>query len=276
MNLFFRRYKESLGPLFKDLESYTSKELKPCLRVNTLKIAVKQLIKRLKSKGVKLNRINFLNYGYEIFESEFSLGSTPEYLQGFYYIQEAASQYPVQLLDPNPGELVLDMAASPGGKTTQMAQLMQNKGKIIALDIKRSRLESLRNNCARLGVSNVLIYNKDARYASDLGIKFDKVLLDAPCSGNFMTDKTWFNKRSLEDFKLMSKTQKQLLSSAMTVLKTAGILVYSTCTLEKEEDEDNISWLKENFNVKVMEQRKFWPHIDGTQGFFVAKIKKLE
>lgn len=273
MNIFFNRYKEWLGDKFEGLD--TVQDLPQFIRVNTLKIKEHDLIKRLEKKGVIFEKVGFLKYGYKVLKSDFSLGATNEFLQGYYYTQEAASQYPVQLLDPKPGEIVLDMAAAPGGKTTQLAQWMKNKGTIVALDMKTQRLDALRNNCARLGATNVLIYNKDSRFSTDLGIEFDKVLLDAPCSGNFMTDKDWLNKRALADFKDRAKVQKQLLQEALNVLKKGGEVVYSTCSLEREEDEEVIDWLKDGSKVEVVEQKKFWPHIDGTQGFFVCKVKKL-
>ncbi|MEA3429649.1 MAG: RsmB/NOP family class I SAM-dependent RNA methyltransferase [Nanoarchaeota archaeon] len=273
MNIFFSRYKDWLGDKFEGLESFEN--LPVSIRVNTLKIKERDLIRRLEKKGVEFAKLDFVKCGYKVIKSDFSMGAINEYLQGYYYIQEGASQYPVQLLNPLPGEIVLDMAAAPGGKTTQLSQWMRNKGVVVALDMKTKRLEALRNNCARLGASNVVIYNKDARFVSDLGIKFDKIILDAPCSGNFVTDKNWLQKRTLEDFKHKSKIQKQLLQESLNVLKKGGEMVYSTCSFEIEEDEENISWLKDNFEVEIIEQKKFWPHIDGTQGFFVAKVKKL-
>ncbi|MBW3021717.1 RsmB/NOP family class I SAM-dependent RNA methyltransferase [Candidatus Woesearchaeota archaeon] len=273
MNVFMNRYNEWLGKDFDGLENV--EELPVSIRVNTLKIKERDLIRRLEKKGVKLEKVKFAKFGYKILKSDFSLGAANEFLQGYYYIQEAASQYPVQLLDPQPGEVVLDMAAAPGGKTTQIAQWMKNIGVVVALDLKTKRLEALRNNCSRLGAENILIYNKDARYVEDLDMKFDRVLLDAPCSGNFVTEKDWFAKRKISDFAEMAKLQKQLLMAGLNVLKKNGVLVYSTCSLEREEDEEIIEWLKEGTKLKVLEQKKFWPHIDATQGFFVCMVKKL-
>jgi NOL1/NOP2/sun family putative RNA methylase len=191
------------------------------------------------------------------------------------------------------------MCAAPGSKTTQLAQLMKNSGVIVALDVKNDRLRVLRNNLERCGVENVLTYSKDARYVSDLGIKFDKVLLDAPCSGNFVIENDWFIKRELEGVVECSVVQKSLLKSALSVLKPGGVLVYSTCSLEPEEDELVIDWLLSNFKVELEEislkigseglvkvekqvlsselskTRRFWPNLSKTQGFFVAKIRKL-
>jgi len=270
---FMNRYKELLKDKFKDLPKYISKTLTPSIRINTLKIEEKDLIKRLEKRGIKLEKIKFLKYGYRA-TAKFSLGSTQEYLQGYYYIQEAATQLPAEILDSKPNELILDCCAAPGGKLTQLSQLMKNKGIVIGLDIKDDRLKALKNNIERMGITNSVIYKKDLRDVQDLNLKFDKILLDAPCSGNFMIDKSWFQKRDLEGIKRNAELQKKLLKSALSVLKDNGVLVYSTCSLEPEENEEVINWAKDNINIKVEEQKRLWPHIDNTQGFFLAKIIK--
>jgi NOL1/NOP2/sun family putative RNA methylase len=204
------------------------------------------------------------------------------------------------VLDPKEGDLVLDKAASPGSKTTQIAQCMNNKGIIVALDNDRKRIESLQNNLERLSVINAIILKKDARFADDLKIKFDKILLDAPCSGNFCIEKDYFAKRSINDLYQKSKVQKELLNAGIKCLQKGGVLVYSTCSLEPEEDEMVIdSILKEHPEMKlekinvstgdegcvvVFEKeldsslsntRKLWPHKTGTEGFFIAKLRKI-
>ncbi|MFH1212149.1 MAG: tRNA methyltransferase, partial [Candidatus Woesearchaeota archaeon] len=136
MNRFLARYQE-LGETF----SPENVAVKQCLRVNTLKCASSKLLSLLKAKKVSMQAVNFLDNAF-YYKSPFSLGAAPEYLQGFYYLQEAASQLPAVSLNPLPGELVLDMAAAPGSKTTQMAALMKNSGKIIALDSSMARLNS--------------------------------------------------------------------------------------------------------------------------------------
>jgi NOL1/NOP2/sun family putative RNA methylase len=283
MNFFLSRYKELGHEIEPDKMT-----IKQSIRVNTLKISEQELLKRLEKK-VKLTKIPFTDSGYWV-ESDFALSSTPEYLQGYYYIQEAASQLPVKVLSPENTDAVLDMCAAPGSKTTQLAQVMGNKGSIVALESNSSRLAALKNNLERCGVTNCIIYQKDAAHADDLGILFDKVLLDAPCSGNFVTDSAWFDKRSIEGIKLMAKTQKELLRAAVRVLKPSGTLVYSTCSLEPEEDEEVIEWALDTFPVKLVETglkvgdsgitamtklcRRFWPGKTGTQGFFIAKLCK--
>ena len=264
---FLQRYK---GKFNKDLSKYKSLKLNQCIRTNSLKINQNNLRKRLEKKGIKLK--NFQDNGYEVLKSKIPIGATPEYLQGYYYIQEKASQYPCSLFKFKPTDIVLDMCAAPGSKTTQMSQLMDNKGMIIALDIKTKRLQSLKNNLQRMGCTNVIIYNKDGRYVEDFNIKFDKVLIDAPCSGNFIIDKDWFNKITMDGIKQRAKVQKQLIAAGISVLKTGGELVYSTCSLEPEENEEVIDYALKEFNVKLVEQKRFWPPT--SQGFFVAKLKK--
>jgi tRNA (cytosine40_48-C5)-methyltransferase len=287
---FLERY-EKLGESFDP----DAVEVRETLRINTLKTSHDKLIKRL---NATLEKVSFLKDGY-YYSSQFAVGAMPEHFQGLYYIQEAASQLPAEIFEPKEGELVLDMCAAPGSKTTQMAQMMKNKGQLIALDSNNPRLPALKNNLERCGVANTLVYKKDARYSEDLGLEFEKILLDAPCSGNFTIEKGWFDSRDLDEIKQVVKVQRQLLLSALRVLKKGGTLVYSTCSLEPEEDELNINWLLENNDdialeridkdigdpglVKVFgkelrpelkECKRLWPHKTATQAFFIAKIRK--
>ena len=292
MNFFLERYEqlgETLAPPI---------ELRQSLRVNTLKITDAVLIQRLSALGVSLEKIPFTRHGYYC-SSNFSLGAITEFLLGYFYLQEAAAQVPVELLDLNKEDIVLDMCAAPGGKTTQIAQVMQNKGTVIAIEKKRHRLISLKSSLERMGVSNTAAYLFDANDARFLGIEFDKVLLDAPCSGNFVTDRNWFNKKSFEGIQRMAEMQKSLIKSALSVLKKDGILVYSTCSLEPEENELNMEWMLKHFkvviektNLKIGSEgltkvfgrkldpyiancRRFWPNKTKTEGFFIARIRKL-
>lgn len=282
----------------------TEVNIRRALRVNTLKISCEELIPRLEKKGVILKKIPFLKNSFW-YESEFSLGATAEYLQGFYYLQETASQLPplALLSDIKTNDLsdvnILDMAAAPGSKTTQLAQITNNKVPIIALDSDAHRLSSLRNNIERMGVKNVAIYKKDARFSTDLKITFSHVLLDAPCSGNFCIEPKFFIIKDLVGIKQNAKRQKELLKSAYRVLKKNGVLVYSTCSLEPEENELVIDWFLKKYSdmflvdtslsigdsgfTDVFDKKldkslnltkRLWPHKTGTQGFFIAKMVK--
>jgi len=272
-------------------------KLESSLRVNTLRIKEEDLVLRLEKKRIKLEKIPWLTHGYH-YRSYFSLGATQEYLQGYYFLQESASQAAVEALNPQPGETVLDMAASPGGKTTQIAQYMENKGKIVALEKNKKRLNALINNIQRMGVTNCLVYGIDALNVEILKLEFDKVLLDAPCSGNFTSESKWFEKRDMEGIHKNAKLQREMLIKAFSVLKKNGVLVYSTCSMEPEENELNIEWLMDKFDTKVekieikngsngltqvfnnsirkeiSKTKRFWPHLHHTQGFFIAKITK--
>lgn len=292
-NQLIKRYQE-LGCSCKAVK------LKDSLRINTLKIEEKEVVSRLKTLKIRLTKIPYADNGY-FYESKFSLASTTEYLNGYIYIQESASQLPAKILDPKPGEIVLDMTASPGSKTTQMAAMMDNKGTIIAIDNDSRRLLSLRNNLERCGVKNTILYKKDARFIMDFNKEFDKVLLDAPCSGNYVIEEKFFQIKNIQGIMERSRVQKELLRAAVKVLKKDGILVYSTCSLEPEEDEMNIDWLLSKYpemkleetgldvgepglvkvfgkklNPELKKTRRFWPEKTGTEGFYIAKLRKIK
>jgi len=214
-----------------------------------------------------------------------------------YSIQEAAAQIPATLFTELGNKIVLDACAAPGGKTVQLADLMNNTGTIMALDIKKQRLTALSNHLERCHVNNTIVYHMDARQASRLRIKFDRILLDVPCSGNFASDPDWFSRRTVRDVERNAKLQREILTEAAEALKDDGEIVYSTCSLEPEEDELNINWAIKNLNLQVEKIscygekaltsifgkqldssiencRKIWP--GKTQGFFVCKLKKRE
>ena len=290
MNTFFLERYRSIG------HSLTGKEkTRQSIRVNTLRTSGAELEMRLALHGAKLSKIPWLRDGFMVEDSKFSLGASFEYLLGLYSLQEAAAQYPVEILAPRPGERVLDMCAAPGGKTTQIAAWMQGKGILIAFDANRERLYALENNLERSGVENCIVYHADAA-EMELG-EFDRVLLDSPCSGNYVTDADWFEKRSLEDVEFNAARQKKLLAAAVRSLKPGGSLVYTTCSLEPEENEMNIHWLLANHSIRLVEvtgpgspglteykgeklnpdvakTRRFWPDETGTQGFYLAKAVK--
>jgi len=287
---FVRRYEE-LGWKCEDVEP------KSAIRINSINVGKADIIRRLQLLGIELEKIPFLEEGYWIHRSEFSVGATAEYLLGLYSIQEAAAQIPATLFTELKDKIVLDACAAPGGKTVQLADLMQNTGAIIALDVKRQRLSALANQLERCRVKNTIACLLDARNALQLKIKFDRILLDVPCSGNFATDRDWFNRRTLEDVERNAALQKQILTEAARVLKDDGEIVYSTCSLEPEENELNIDWTIENLNLKIERISchgekaptsifgkqldssiencmRIWP--GKTQGFFVCKLKKSE
>lgn len=289
MNEFLERYKK-LGSVEEQFE------VGQCIRVNTLKTSHSAIVNRLKSKGVKLEKIPYARDGFFVRQNPFSLGTSIESLLGYFYVQESASQLPVEVLAPKETDIVLDMCSAPGGKTTQTSQWMNNKGVVVAFEKNNRRLLAFKSNCERLGVNNVVAFNTNAEKASSLNLKFDRVLLDAPCSGNFIADKSWFQKHSVETVKSLCQIQKSLLKAGISVLKKNGVLVYCTCSLEPEENELLIDWALQNLDVallptnlkigsegltnvfgkklsaEVRNCRRFWPSNTKTQGFFIAKM----
>jgi NOL1/NOP2/sun family putative RNA methylase len=253
------------------------------------------ILERLWSIGIALEKVSFLDHGYWVCESKFSVGATSEYLLGLYSIQEAAAQIPVTLFTELKDKTVLDACAAPGGKTVQMADSMHNTGVIIALDVKKRRLTALTNQLERCRVKNAVVYFSDARQVSQLKASFDRILLDMPCSGNFATDKNWFKRRTMKDVERNAALQREILAEAVKVLKDKGEIVYSTCSLEPEENELNIDWAIRNLSLQLEEInchgqkaltnvfgkrldnsvekcRRIWP--GQTQGFFVCKLKR--
>jgi len=285
---FVDRY-ERLGWKFEDVKP------KQAIRLNLTNAKRKNIVERLQAIGVQLEKVPFLETGYWVRGSKVSVGATAEYLLGLYSIQEAAAQIPATLFTSLKGRTVLDACAAPGGKTVQLADLMGNTGVVVALDIKKRRLAALANHLERCHVSNAVVYNLDARQASRLKLKFDRILLDAPCSGNFAADKNWFKRRTLKDVERNARLQREILAEAAACLSDDGEIVYSTCSLEPEENEANMDWVVKHLNLQIEEVdcygqngltevfgrwldvsvercRRIWP--GETQGFFVCKLKK--
>ena len=285
---FVNRY-QKLGWTYRQIK------LKQAIRINTMHASKDNVVQRLESLGIVLEKIQFLEDGYWIGKSKFSVGATAEYLLGLYSIQEAAAQIPATLFAELEDKTVLDACASPGGKTVQLANLMKNSGVIVALELKKRKMFALANQLERSRVTNTAVYNMDAKKASKLNMKFDCVLLDVPCSGNPITDRDWFSKRTIEDVHRNARRQRQILTEAVEVTKDGGQIVYATCSLEPEENELNIDWAIRTLKVKVEEIdchgekgltnvfgkeldlaiekcRRIWP--EQTQGFFVCKLRK--
>lgn len=231
---------EKLYHLFSPSEAFdffeANESARPMvIRTNTLRTNRRDLASALINRGVTLEPVGkWSKVGLQIFESNVPLGATPEYLAGNYIIQAASSFLPVMALAPQENERVLDMSAAPGGKTTHMAALMRNTGCIFANDMSKSRSKGLVGNIHRLGCRNVVVCNYDAReFPKPIG-GFDRVLLDAPCSGTgvIAKDASVKTNKTEKDFMVLPHTQKQLLLAAIDSVnhhsKTGGYIVYST------------------------------------------------
>jgi NOL1/NOP2/sun family putative RNA methylase len=280
---------------------YTLSFLRKSVRINTLKKPVKEVIRRLE-KDWHLQPIPWCKDGFfiESKHGRLDVGNTIEHTLGYYYVQEAASMIPPLVLDPQPGERVLDMAAAPGSKASQMAQMMKNEGILVANDVAGMRLAALGINLQRCGALNVITTQMKGEQMT--GQEYDKVLLDAPCSGTGTIRKSiktilmW----NPEMIKRIAATQRRMILAAYKLVKPGGTLVYSTCSTEPEENEAVVSFLLENTDAQLepvelpglkhgpavteFEGRQYrkevkhclrlWPQDNDTEGFFVAKIKK--
>ncbi len=284
---FIKKYKQ-----LTDFEAYQQsilKEPRRAIRINTLKITKEECLIRLQKKGWLLEPVPWCPEGFFLNSIETGIGNSLEHQKGYFFAQSAASMIPPVLLNPQPGDLVLDMSASPGGKTTHLASLMKNQGIIIANDVGNERINILRMNLQRCSIVNAIITSMSGDKIKD--IQCDKILLDAPCSGSGLikgnnketkkTLKVW----NENQIKRLAKLQRKLILNAFDLLKPQGELVYSTCSLEPEEDESIIEYLLENTSATIIKPSldittsdprfvKLWPQYYETEGFFVAKIKK--
>lgn len=276
------------------------------IRTNTIRTHRRELAQSLINRGVTLEPVGkWSKVGLQIFESQVPLGATPEYLAGQYIIMAASSFLPVMALAPQEHERILDMAAAPGGKTTYIAALMKNTGSIFANDSNKNRTKALIGNIHRLGVKNTIVCNYDAKEFPRVIGGFDRVLLDAPCSGTgvIAKDPSVKTNKTEKDFMQLPHLQKQLLLCAIDSVdhtsKTGGYVVYSTCSVSIEENEQVVQYaLKKRANVKLVETgltfgvdgfvsymgkqfdpkmkmaKRFYPHAYNVDGFFVSKFKK--
>ena len=310
--LFIERMKLLLGEEeFKKYFDSLNSESFNSIRVNTLKISVEKLKERLIEKKWRIKQ-PFRDFPeIMIVESNLEpgeLGRSLEHLLGYYYIQDISSMLPIISLKPNEKDIVMDLCASPGSKTTQIASEMKNSGVLIANEINLGRIKILASNLERSGVMNAIITKSPSdvfcKKMKSLEFGADKILLDAPCSGEgtIISNKKTLLMWNKKNIKNLSKKQKRLIHSAIEVLKDGGELVYSTCTHAPEENEEVIDYALENFkNIKVEKislpnEFKFrqgvtewngkeyssevkkcvriYPQDNNTEGFFIAKIKK--
>ncbi len=283
-----------------DIKEFLAKmEMPPTqyIRVNTLKTSRVELESRLESKGFILKH-TVLPEVLAVEKAPISAGASTEYLLGHYYVQDLSSCMAVEALDVEENHVMLDVAAAPGGKTTFIAQRMKNTGSIIALEPSERRARSMSFNLARCGVYNTCVFKMDGIHAEKLGMKFDRVLLDAPCSCEGVIAKDVARKTSHrpQDVDYCSSRQEKLVDVAARMVRPGGILVYSTCSFAPEENEMVVDRLLRGFpnisvepfehgsagltsfgDIKFDNQlgnaRRLYPHIHDTTGFFIAKLR---
>lgn len=272
------------------------------IRLNTLKTRKQELVKALTSRGVNLEDLDeSFKVGLKINASKVPIGATPEYLAGHYMLQSASSWLPVMALGPRPGDYVLDMTAAPGGKTTHIGQLMANQGVIVANDVKKERTKALFYNVQRMGITNCIVTNYDGRKMPKSMKNFDRVLLDAPCTGLgvISRDPSIKTNRTMRDIYRAGHLQRELLRAAIDHCKVGGVIVYSTCSVAVEENEAVVDYAVKNRFVRIEDtginidskiytkfgENRFhdrikyclrvFPHMHNLDGFFVCKLKKL-
>lgn len=297
---FLHRY-ASIIPDFDEFLKYSIRPLKQTFRINTLKASKEEVLEFC--SDLKLEPIPWYNLAFRIHE-RVNFGQRIEHFLGLVYVQELASMLPALVLDPRPYEIILDMSAAPGSKTTQIAAIMANTGLIVANDISTKRINKLIFNIEHQGVLNTLIIKQSGQKLGHLLPEyFDRVLLDAPCSFEGIVRKSssaisyWSETNILRH----SKIQKGLINSAFQCLKPNGILVYSTCTYAPEENEMVVDYLLKKypnalcepiiinglktqpgitewqgyiFDENIKNTVRLFPHDNDTDGFFIAKIRK--
>lgn len=292
------RYSKFMPNLELFLDHINNQDPSLYIRTNTIKITPAALCYRLSLKGFRLEKTKLKDV-FLIKFSPYSVTSTSEYLLGYYFLQDLSSCLSVDELEICEGLSVLDMASSPGGKTTFIAQKMNNSGSILALEPNKLRLKRLFYNLERCGVINTCIWNIEGSDILNYDLKFDRVLLDAPCScdGIIQKDinlKKTYTQKSIE---YCSSKQNILINTAIKVTRPGGLLLYSTCSFAPEENEFIINDILSRYAVNLEKitygidglaefeginlhkslnrTKRLYPHIHKTNGFFMAKLRKI-
>jgi NOL1/NOP2/sun family putative RNA methylase len=301
---FKERFQLLLGPEFDAFLKCLEKPLTHFVRVNTLKIPLQLGINRLKELNILAEPLPWFSAGLRVSGDYETLPHTIEYGLGYYYIQEGASMVPPIALAPHPNHIVLDLCAAPGSKTTQIAQMMQNKGVIICNDRNFRRITILGHNLQLCGVTNAIVLCQDGRMLSqNLQLDFDRVLVDAPCtaSGHLRSKPPQFDSPNEKRIAGLQALQKGLLTTGFRLLKPGGFCVYSTCSLHPEENEDVVqhllrkfpeaslqappisglkshpgltTWADRVYDNSLQSCLRIYPHDNNTDGFFLALIHK--
>ncbi|KOC67733.1 Putative ribosomal RNA methyltransferase NOP2 [Habropoda laboriosa] len=307
-NTFLMQKLMQIFPLDELLEFLEASEVQRpmTIRTNTLKTRRRDLAEALINRGVNLDPIGkWTKVGLVVYSSQVPMGATPEYLAGHYILQGASSFLPVMALDPKEKERILDMCAAPGGKSSHIAALMKNTGVLFSNDVNEERIKAVVGNFHRLGIVNSVICTYDGRKVPSIIKGFDRVLLDAPCTGTGVVSKDPSVKTNKDEINIQRccTLQRELLLAAIDCAnarsESGGIVVYSTCSILPEENEWVIDYALKKRDVKLMPTglefgaegftsyrqhrfhpslkltKRFYPHVHNMDGFFVAKLKKF-
>ncbi|WP_392535646.1 16S rRNA (cytosine(967)-C(5))-methyltransferase [Nostoc sp. C117] len=263
------------------------------LRINPLRTSIEEVEAALQSAGVLVRRVAHLPQALRLISNAGSIQKLPGFSEGWWTVQDSSAQLVGHLLDPQPGEVIIDACAAPGGKTTHIAELMADNGKIWACDRTSSRLRKLQENSQRLNLQSIQIYTGDSRHLGQFYNTADRVLIDAPCSGlgtmHRHADARW--RQTPESVRELSILQKELITHTSSFVKAGGVLVYATCTLHPAENEEVIrTFLAESPDWQIESPRgvelldsayttpegwfKVWPWRQDMDGFFMVRLRK--
>lgn len=266
-----------------------------CIRHNPLKGSIEEMIHSIEKEQVKMSKGHFLPYAFYL-DGVSSLRKLEAFNKGLFQVQDESSMLIGEVCKPKETDLVLDICAAPGGKTTHLAELMNNKGKIISRDISEKKLTLIEENLKRLGIINVTLQSHDATVLDQTLLeKLDIVLADVPCSGLGIIQKKPDIKYNVtsEGIKSLIKIQRSIIDVACQYVKKGGILIYSTCTINQHENEENVAWFLNNhpnfevisLNFDFTNQYKtennrhylqLLPINEQSDGFFIAKLQRMK
>jgi 16S rRNA (cytosine967-C5)-methyltransferase len=262
------------------------------IRINTLAAAEEATVQKLKAEGVELEKTPLLNYTYKVLASKKPLNALPSYAEGLFYVQDKASCFATQAANPKPGNILFDVCAAPGAKTTFLAQLMQNQGAIYSVDFSAKRMKTWKKETSRMGTKIAEPVVADAMVSVPLLGEADLVVLDPPCTstGVFAKQPSAKWRLSPNSIRNMSELQWQMINNCAEKVAKGGILAYSTCSITLEENEEIIErFLKEHPEFTLMDIepkigmpglngltkcQRLYPHIHQCNGFFIAKLQK--
>ncbi|GAA0231000.1 16S rRNA (cytosine(967)-C(5))-methyltransferase RsmB [Metaclostridioides mangenotii] len=275
----------------KDLLEENSKKPNLYIRVNTTKTTRDELIEKLTKMGVECSKISFIEEAVEVKNLK-NIENNELFNQGLFTIQDISSMIVGKTINPKENSLVLDVCSAPGGKTTHVATIMNNTGKVVARDIFNHKLKLIKSSVTRLGLNNVDVEEYDALKFDEKSVdKFDYVLTDVPCSGlGIVKRKPEIKFKEKEDLKELPAIQRKILDNASKYVKIGGTLVYSTCTIQDEENINVVkAFLKDNEGFKLdpidsveidLEEQnsgvlKIYPNVHAMDGFFIAKLVRV-
>lgn len=274
---FKERIKIQLGDSYEDFLAACQKERVFGLRYNPLKTDKKTLRAALLKQQTMLEDVEWAEEGF-YYPPDTQPGKLPLHEAGAYYIQEPSAMTAVPLLDPGPGEKILDLCAAPGGKSTHIAGRMKGEGLLVSNETVSQRAKILSRNMERMGVVNAVVLNETPeRLAERFPLFFDRILADAPCSGEgmFRKDENARGEWSIEQTGLCARRQRDILTQAVRMLKPGGILVYSTCTFAPVENEEMTQWLvKEYPELSLEHEEQIWPHLKRGEGHYAVRFRK--